>query len=96
MIEVCVSAIGVTVDGHAGYEEEGKDIICAAVSALTLNLIKSLESLTSDTIKYQIRKGHINIVFKNLSEKGKLLIDSFFIGISGIIEAYGDKYVRLL
>ena len=27
---------GFIIDGHAGYAEAGKDIVCAAVSALSL------------------------------------------------------------
>lgn len=97
MIVVKVTTNGITVDGHAGYAEPGKDIICAAVSALTFNLISSMEALTEDPIEYEADDpGHINIHFKDLSEQGKLLIDSFFIGISSISEAYGKEYVQLI
>ena len=37
--------------GHAGYAEEGQEIICAAVSALVINTVNSLEQLTKDSIK---------------------------------------------
>lgn len=95
MIVVSISSTNIQVDGHAGYAELGKDIICSAVSVLTFNLIKSIESLTKDKIKYQdYTPGHINIEFKNLSERGKLLVDSFFIGISEVATAY-PEYVRI-
>ncbi len=95
MIAICVREDGITVSGHAGYAEQGNDIICAAVSALAQNLIKSIEDLTDDVIVYDIAPGNINIRYKNLSEQGKLLVDSFFIGICGIQEAYGSKYVAV-
>lgn len=95
MIVVKVTTDGITVDGHAEYAEAGKDIVCAAVSVLTQNLISSIESLTEDSIEYEKMPGHISIKFKNLSEQGKLLVDSFFIGVSDIQRAYGDKYVRI-
>lgn len=47
-----------------------------------------------DGITYQIREGHIDIVFKDLSEKGKLLVDSFFIGICKVQEVYAD-YIQI-
>ena len=34
--------------GHAGYAEEGQDIVCAAVSALIINTVNSLETFTDD------------------------------------------------
>lgn len=95
MIVVKVSERGIQVEGHAGYGEKGKDIVCAAVSVLAQNLISSLESLTADPIDYEIQPGHISIVYKDLSERGRLLVDSFFIGICGIIRAYGGEYVQL-
>lgn len=95
MIVVNITQTGLTVDGHAGYAETGNDIICAAVSALAQGLIHSLEALTDDRISYQIRGGHIGINYENLSEQGKLLIDSFFIAVSDIQMTYGDQYVRI-
>lgn len=96
MIVVNVSTTGITVDGHAGYDRSGKDIVCAAVSVLTQNLINSIESLTTDVIDYEIDNGYIKIAYRNLSEKGRLLVDSFFIGISEIKRAYGEEYVLII
>lgn len=95
MIVVNVSTTGITVDGHAGYAEIGNDIICAAVSALTQGLVHSLKALTDDEISYHIADGHIDIEYKDLSEKGCLLIDSFFIAVSDIQRAYGENYVQI-
>lgn len=95
MIVVNIAQTGLTVDGHAGYAETGNDIICAAVSALAQGLIHSLEALTDDSISYQIRDGHIDIEYENLSEQGKLLIDSFFIAVSDTQMTYGEQYVKI-
>lgn len=96
MIVVSISTTGITVDGHAGYAETGRDIVCAAVSALTQTLIAGIEGLTDDRIGYEIKPGKVNIVFENLSKQAQLLVDSFFIGISEVITAYGDNYVRFI
>lgn len=95
MIVVEVTEKGITVTGHAGYAEPGKDIVCAAVSVLTQNLIASLDTFTDDLGDYHIEPGNINIAYENLSEQGKLLVDSFFIGICQIQEAYGSQYVQV-
>lgn len=95
MIVVNITQSGLTVDGHAGYAEAGNDIICAAVSALAQGLIHSLDALTDDRISYQIRDGHIDIGYENLSEQGKLLIDSFFIAVSDTQMTYGDRYIKI-
>lgn len=94
MIAVSVRKDGITVSGHANYAEAGKDIVCAGVSALVQGLIGSVESLTSDLIQYDITPGRADIYFKNLSGAGKLLVDSFFIGVCQIADEFPD-HVRI-
>lgn len=95
MIAVNFTPLGLTVDGHAGFAKTGNDIICAAVSALAQGLVHSLVSLTDDEISYHFADGHIDISYENLSERGKLLVDFFFIAVSDINTTYGDDYVRI-
>lgn len=95
MIVVEVTEQGISVTGHAGYAEPGKDIVCAAVSVLTQNLIKCLNTFTDDLDDCSIAPGAVNIRYKSLSERGKLLVDSFFIGICQIQESYGCQYVQV-
>lgn len=88
MIEVSRSKESIRICGHAGYAEHGKDIVCAAVTALAQTLIMSVEELTDDEIQYEISPGRVEIYYRDLSEAGKLLVDSFFIGIERIAEAF--------
>lgn len=94
MIVVDVRKDGITVAGHAEYAEAGKDIVCAGMTALTQTLIRSLEGLTSDEIEYEISPGRADMHYRNLSEAGKLLVDSFFIGICMIADEFPD-HVRI-
>ena len=87
MIAVSVRKDGITVSGHANYAETGKDIVCAGVTALTQTLIRALEGLTKDEIEY----GRADIYHGNLSEEGKLLVDSFFIGVCSIADEFPEN-----
>ena len=49
MIEIEIEKGKIAVKGHAGYDEIGKDIVCAAVSTLFQALIASVKELTPDT-----------------------------------------------
>ena len=95
MIAVSVRLDGITIYGHAGYAEAGKDIVCAGVTALTENLIDSIESLTKDEIQYEISPGRVDIHYRNLSEGAKLLVDSFFLGISEITQDF-PEHVKVI
>lgn len=85
---------GIKIRGHANYAARGKDIVCAAVSALLENLILSIEELTADTIQYSMQPGTVDIKFGDLSEQAQLLVDSFFLGVKQIAEDYPEN-VRL-
>ncbi len=85
----------ITVKGHAGYAEIGKDIVCASISTLTQTLIKSIEDLTVDKIQYGISPGSVDIYIKTLSDETKTLIKSFFVGCKAIAEAYPEN-VRVI
>ena len=58
MIEVSVREDGITISGHAGYAEPGKDIICAGATALTETLVKSLEDLTEEPFIVSNRENY--------------------------------------
>ena len=94
MIAVSVRKDGIQISGHANYAETGKDIVCAGVTALTQTLIGSIEDLTRDEIEYEILTGKVDIHYRNLSKEGKLLVDSFFIGICLIADEFPD-HVRI-
>ena len=53
--------ISVESNGHADYAEKGQDIICAAVSALIVNTVNSVETLTEDLIISEA--GEIRVFF---------------------------------
>lgn len=95
MIEIKVRDHEITITGHANYAAYGQDIVCASVSILTQNLVKSIYDLTDDKIKYDLKAGNAFIQYRDLSEKTKTLVDSFFIGVCSLADAYPD-YVQIV
>lgn len=94
MIEVSVSERCLKVCGHANYRQKGSDIVCSGVSTLTYTLLQSLETFSKDNIEVIEEEGITILKYEDLSDTAKLLIDSFFIGILGIMESY-PEYVKL-
>lgn len=91
MITVTQSENRITLKGHAGYAEYGRDIVCAAVSALTYSLQESINKLTDDTVGFSYAQDETVISFGDISGKGRLLIDSFIAGIELISDNYPDN-----
>ena len=84
--------------GHAGYADAGEDIVCAAISCLTINTINSWDELTREQMEIMTEEeeGVIDCKFtQSLSKEGILLMDSLILGLNGIVGDYGKKYLKL-
>ena len=89
--------VGFTSEDHAGYAQEGEDIVCAGISALVINTINSIEEFTDDPFTCDCRDGMIEgWEFTNdLSAATELLMDSLMLGLTNIVEAYGEEYLKV-
>ena len=83
--------------GHAGYAEEGQDIVCAAVSALIITTVNSLDEFTDEKIEVDEYDGYVSIHFKTNpnTERGKLLMDSLILGLTEIEHSYNNRYLAV-
>lgn len=89
MIIVKITDHSIWMSGYACRKSlDGIDRACAAVSALTCNLINSLRDLTEDHILTLESSGKAIIEWEQLSEKGKLLVDSWFLSLTDINREY--------
>ena len=57
-----------TVEGHAGYAEKGKDIICSAASALMMSLQSALEDSGTE-YKIDAWDGYAEIACEDVTAK---------------------------
>lgn len=93
---------GFDAAGHAEYEESGRDIICAAASALIVNTVNSIETLTDNTVEDEKEEdGFASCRFPDgLDRDGALLMESLILGLKQMAEirdASDNKpYVTLL
>ncbi|MGT2960169.1 ribosomal-processing cysteine protease Prp [Streptococcus caballi] len=83
----------VVLTGHAGSGEYGFDVVCAAVSALSISLVNSLEILANcqadleiDDIDGGYMKIDISHVAHNTDEKAQLLFESFLLAMTNLAE----------
>lgn len=108
MIEVVVNrnetglVTAFTVKGHAGYAEEGQDIICAAVSAICYTAVGYFDTKRFDGKApcYEERDGFmkfqtpiINGQEERLQAKG--VLDAMVIGLQQVQLSYGKKFIRI-
>lgn len=49
---------GFTAKDHSGYAEAGEDIVCAAVSALVIHTVNSIERFTDEKVRVEQDSDH--------------------------------------
>ena len=89
---------GFVLEGHAGYAQEGYDIICSAVSALAVNTVNSIEAFTDDGFDVEQKEdgGYLKLTRTDEpSDACCLLLDSLVLGMQNIQDAYGKEYLSV-
>ena len=99
MISVNVSFIGsdlqkLTVSGHANYDQYGKDIVCAGVSAVVTGGINALESELAN-IKIVNEDNKLGVLVVNSNEKIQTILKTILIQLE-TIEASYKKYIKII
>ena len=101
----------IRVNGHAGYAEEGSDIICAGVSTLVYTAIGAIETLCEGSDFYEIRPDpagssmpEAEIRFPVLADEVRrktaaIILETAGIGLlqleQTIRDDYGNQYLRV-
>lgn len=85
------------VEGHSNYAEHGKDIVCAAVSAISQTILFALGSNSNIGYCIDDKSGYIDVLATDEGRAEKevqVLFKAFKIGIKAIQEEYSD-YVKM-
>ena len=99
--------LGFSTEGHAGYEEEGKDIICASISTLFTTCVNALEEQLHWKDFYMVTENESNFcevwtpedITKEERETANVIFRTIIRGILDVEESvkenYGSGYLRV-
>ena len=88
--------------GHTGYGDEGYDILCAALSSMTMLLINSINVVFAGELDYTVDEGATEIMVQSKSalpefeedERKRYAISglfmSYYIQLNDLMEEYYD------
>ena len=82
---------GFDVRYHSGFDRAGRDIVCSAVSILTINTINAIERYTEDMPETAAdpTKTRIRCIFRKTPGEGSiLLLNTFSLGVRTISDEY--------
>ena len=92
--------------GHTGYGEEGDDVLCAALSAMTMLLINSINVVFAGELDYTVDEGATEIMVQSKSalpefeedERKRYAVSglfmSYYIQLNDLMEEY-YKYLQV-
>ncbi len=91
--------VGFVSSNHAGYAEEGQDIVCAATSMLVINTINALESFTDVDFTVDVDDQGPSIDFRltgSATKESTLLLETMILGLQSLVdnEQY-ENYIDL-
>ena len=83
------------VSGHSNYDEHGKDIVCAGVSAIVIGGLNAMTYENKHKISAKVNDGYVNVDVLDLNDdKLQLIMDVIVIQLKSIEEEY-KKYIRI-
>ena len=81
----------ITIKGHSGYEESGKDIVCASVSSMVITSVNAMVRIDSEAIKFDESNGVIIDVLKHNE-----IIDKLILNLIELLEELKKKYPKYI
>jgi len=90
----------VMIQGHAGYGEHGKDIVCAAVSGISIGIVNAIEKLLDVQVVTEASEpGWLDCQLPldmdaELHAKVVLLMEAMIEALSDVAAQY-PKYVQI-
>lgn len=90
---------GFQVDGHAGFDIYGKDIVCAAVSVLAQTTVMGLEHYLPGLVERDVSPGRLVCRLKGgltpeQAERAGVILGTMELGLEATAVSYA-KYLRL-
>ena len=85
---------GFECTGHAGYAQEGSDIVCAAVSVLATTCVNALESVAKEKPLVIAKKGKMILRLPETSgHDAQVILKSLRQGMRDLAQEYSEYLV---
>ncbi len=81
----------ISINGHAMYDDFGKDIVCSAVSSIVITTINGILLLNSDSLKYETSQGKVIINYISDDDITQTLISNMNNMLKELEESYPNN-----
>lgn len=87
--------LGFQTNGHAYFAPSGQDIVCAAVSMISIQTVNAIEALTTSVVTAEVKDGCLTCRLQTDSPEAQLLFQSYELGLNMILQEYGAQYIQI-
>jgi len=90
----------VQIDGHAGYAEAGRDIVCAAVSAISIGMVNAVEMVLGVQLPTEVKDDGFlrcrmpTTLDEKTADDVQLLLEAMVAALRSVEAEYG-RYVQV-
>lgn len=83
------------VEGHSGFDEAGRDIVCSAVSAIVQTAVIGLEEVAGIKPIYHQKSGLADLKMPSglpiaKTRKANIILETMLLGLKSIELGYGE------
>lgn len=93
--------VGFECSGHTGYDDYGKDILCATISGITQSTVLGLKKICNINVKVDKDEnvGYLKVELpknlnSNMYDKSEVLLKTLYESIKDLKEGY-SKYISM-
>lgn len=86
--------VGFRISGHTGKAEEGKDVLCSAISTASQMAVLAIVQVAKVKAEVEIRDGFLSLTLDQPNHDTQLIIESLYQSLMSICENE-KKYVKL-
>lgn len=84
----------IKIDGHAMYDEYGKDIVCAGVSSIVTTTVNAILRFDKTSIKYEVKNGFVFINVLEDTKEVKILLENMIDLLKDLEKKY-EKNIKI-
>lgn len=85
----------IVISGHSGYDESGKDIVCASVSSIAITTVNAILRIDYDAIRYEEKDGLLKLTIQKQSDMISLLLTNM-LDLLEELETQYSKYIKII
>ena len=84
----------ILIEGHSGYEEEGKDIVCSSVSSIAITTVNAILRINEKALDYQEKDGYLKINILKHDKYIDILVENMYELLKELEKKY-NKYIKI-